>query len=363
VKVDNSATVGARRRYNLQWLFGEMAYARPASRLADVDAAKGLAILLVVVGHVVARERPVGNLWYSELKEAIYLFHMPLFMVLTGITFALSLPRFAAWVEVGRFSLQRMSRLFVPYVFFGLLVLFGKMLASQWLHVENAPKGLARDIFALLVYPAASGAPDLRSVAGFLWFIYVLSIYLAFIPALFHLFGRRPLVLLIAGVALNFAAWPQIFMLDRTIEYLPFFAAGMLLWTGRDLWLRAAPRALWPATVFFAALLVMSYWLKMPKWLVGAASVPAVLAWMLYVPAGPKGWLVLLGKASLAIYLMNTLVMGLVKGLMLKALPWHGVNFLLYFPVLVLAGVALPILIARVVARYFPRAARYLGAA
>lgn len=363
MKVDNSATVGARRRFELQWLLGEMPYAKPAARLTDVDAARGLAILLVVVGHVVARERPADNLWYSELKELIYLFHMPLFMVLTGITFALSLPRFAAWIEVARFSLQRMSRLFVPYVFFGLLVLFGKMLASQWLHVENAPKGLARDIFALLVYPAASGAADLRSVAGFLWFIYVLSIYLAVVPALFQLFGRRPLVLLLAGIALNFAAWPQIFMLDRAIEYLPFFAAGMLLWTGRDLWLRIAPRALWPATVFFAALLVMSFWLEMPKWLVGAASVPAVLAWMLYVPAGPKGWLVLLGKASLAIYLMNTLVMGLAKGLMFKVLPWHGVNFLLYFPVLVLAGVALPILIARVTARYFPRAARYLGAA
>jgi fucose 4-O-acetylase-like acetyltransferase len=363
VKVDNSVAVGARRRYNLQWLFGEMPYARPASRLADVDAAKGLAILLVVVGHVVARERPAGNLWYSELKEAIYLFHMPLFMVLTGITFALSLPRFAAWIEVARFSLQRMSRLFVPYVVFGLLVLSGKMLASQWLQVDNGPKGLARDIYALLVSPAASGAPDSRSVAGFLWFIYVLSIYLAFIPALFHLLGRRPLVLLIAGVALQLVAWPQIFMLDRTIEYLPFFAAGMLLWTGRDLWLRIAPRALWPASVFFAALLVMSFWLEMPKWLVGAASVPAVLAWMLYVPAGPKGWLLLLGKASLAIYLMNTLVMGLVKGLMLKVLPWHGINFLLYFPLLVLAGVALPILIARLVARYFPRAARYVGAA
>jgi hypothetical protein len=48
---------------------------------------------------------------------------------------------------------------------------------------------------------------------------------------------------------------------------------------------------------------------------------------------------------------------------MLKVLPWHGVNFLLYFPVLVLVGVALPILIARIIARYFPRAARYVGAA
>jgi fucose 4-O-acetylase-like acetyltransferase len=356
VKVDNSATVGARRRFDLQWLFGEIPYAKPTARLADVDAARGLAIFLVVVGHVVARELPRGNLWYADLKAMIYLFHMPLFMVLTGITFALSLPRFVAWAEVAGFSLQRVSRLFVPYVFFGLLVLFGKLAASQFMHVDNPPQGLTADLYELLVVPA-------KSVAGFLWFIYVLSVYLLLVPALFQLFGRRPLLLLLAGVALNFAAWPQVFMLDRTIEYLPFFAAGMLLWTGRELWLRIAPRVLWPASVFFVALLVMSFWLETPKWLVGAASVPAVLAWMLYLPAGPKGWLLRLGQASLAIYLMNTIAIGLTKGLMLKVLPWHGVNFLLYFPVLVLAGVALPILVAKVTARYFPRAARYVGAA
>jgi len=191
-------------------------------------------------------------------------------LITTIVTFALSLPRFAAWAEVASFSLQRVSRLLVPFVFFGLLVLFGKLAAAQFLHVDNPPKSLAGEVHDLLVVPG-------QSVAGFLWFIYVLSVYLLLVPALFQLFGRRPLPLLLAGVALNFAVWPQEFMLDRVVEYLPFFAAGMLLWTGRELWLRIAPRVLWPASVFFAALLAMSFWLEMPKWLVGAASVPAAL--------------------------------------------------------------------------------------
>ena len=68
----------------------------------------------------------------------------------------------------------------------------------------------------------------------------------------------------------------------------------------------------------------------------------------------------MLGRASLAIYLMNTIAIGLTKGLMLKLLPWHGINFLLYFPLLTLAGVALPMVAAKLTARHFPRAARYL---
>lgn len=358
MKLDNSITAGTRERSGLQRLFGEMPYARPAGRLLDVDAARGLTILLVVIGHVVARDLdvPAGNAWYLDVKDAIYLFHMPLFMALTGITFALSLPRFAAWAEVARFSLGRVEKLFVPYVFFGLLVLVGKVVASHWLHVDYPVQALAGEIYELLFIPGTS-------VARFLWFIYVLSIYILLVPALFQLFGRRPLLLFVVGVALQFADWPKFLMLYRVAEYLPFFAGGMLLWTGRELWLRVAPRLAWPATVLFAGLLVMSLWQDVPKWLAGAISVPAVLAWMQAVPAAPRAWLVTLGRASLAIYLMNTIAIGLTKGLLLKLLPWHGINFLLYFPVLALAGIALPILVARAVARFQPRAARYLGAA
>jgi hypothetical protein len=84
---------------------------------------------------------------------------------------------------------------------------------------------------------------------------------------------------------------------------------------------------------------------------------------MHFLAATPQGWLAWLGRWSLAIYLMNTIAIGLTKGVMLKVLPWHGINFLLYFPLLTLAGVALPLAVAGLARRYAPRAARYLGAA
>src|SRR4051794_37615129 len=69
----------------LSAFFQEIPPRKPTPRLTDVDAARGLAMILVVVGHVVSATMPEGNDWYAALRVAIYRFHMPLFMVLTGI--------------------------------------------------------------------------------------------------------------------------------------------------------------------------------------------------------------------------------------------------------------------------------------
>ena len=37
----------------------------------DIDRAKGLAILLVVFGHLMARGYPAGNAWYDQAKDIV----------------------------------------------------------------------------------------------------------------------------------------------------------------------------------------------------------------------------------------------------------------------------------------------------
>lgn len=331
-------------------LLAEIPAARPASRVQYLDAARGLAIILVVIGHLVARGWVEGNYWYTYLNDVIYRFHMPLFMVLTGMSFALSLPRLASWAEVMVFSAKRSERLLVAYVAFGMLILAGKLLAAHFVHVDNAAHGDFSDVSRLVVVPV-------DSVAQFLWFIYVLCAYLLTVPALFRLIGRRPVLLLVAGLALNLVAWPKLFMLDQVVYYLPFFAGGMALWIWREYWERAGVVALALATALFVAL---AFSLAAPKWLAGALSVLPVLWAMRRLPAAWQERLAWIGRASFTIYLMNTIAIGVAKGLLLRVLPWEGVNFLLYFPVLTLAGVALPMLLKTALAPHSQLVARYL---
>src|SRR3954454_9293214 len=59
-------------------------------RRLDLDRAKGYAILLVVAGHLVANTAPEGSGWYEPWRYALYRFHMPFFLYLSGTVAVLS---------------------------------------------------------------------------------------------------------------------------------------------------------------------------------------------------------------------------------------------------------------------------------
>ena len=86
--------------------------ARRPDFLADIERAKGLAIILVVIGHIVAREPPAHNEWYVALKSAIYAFHMPFFMYLGGFVFFHVGDALHPRPSYGTYLMRRAERLF-----------------------------------------------------------------------------------------------------------------------------------------------------------------------------------------------------------------------------------------------------------
>lgn len=337
----------------IERVLGALPDRQKVARQADIDAVRGIAIVLVVIGHVVSRDVPQGNDWYFVLKALIYRFHMPLFMTLAGISFALALPRFASWREVARYSRQKLARLAVPYLAFGLLILFGKLLAARFVHVDNPPAGSIADVLALVLRPNSSAA-------GFLWFIYVLGLYFIVLPAFLQLVGRRVIVLFLVSLAAQWVSWPDVLLLKEFFEYLPFFTGGMLLWICRDNWSPVPLGITLLSIAAFALALAFSLAMGLPKWLVGALSVPAFLSLAQRLPMAAQLGLGWVGRLSMSIYLMNTLAIGIAKAALLKVMPWEGLNFLLFFPVLAVAGVAAPIMVKQWAARRLPRVDRYL---
>jgi fucose 4-O-acetylase-like acetyltransferase len=322
----------------------------------DLDATRGVAIVLVVVGHIAADgSLPPGNDWYYLLMKMIYQFHMPLFMVLFGLTFALSIPEFHGWKDVRAYSIRRITPLIGPYLVLGLLVVSGKMVASHFLHVDNPPRAFVSSLVTVLFVPT-------QSAARFLWFIYVTSVYLLVVPPLFYKGGRRPLVLLGIGVAIQFVdvRWPEALAIQRAVEYLPFFAGGMVLWIYRSSWTHVASKLFLANACVFVVALICSCFYPVPRWFVGSSSVLPIIGLIQRMPSSIQGWWAYLGTRSLSIYLFNEIAMGLTKGVLFRALPWDGKNFFLYFPLLTFAGIAGPVAIKRATSQWFPRLARYV---
>lgn len=89
---------------------------RKRPRIAWIDTAKAFAMLLVIFGHLTSS---MARAWLPALMpviDVIYLFHMPLFFVLSGLTFHVN-------KSFKTFAWQRFRRLVIPYYFFALYFL------------------------------------------------------------------------------------------------------------------------------------------------------------------------------------------------------------------------------------------------
>ena len=305
-----------------------------ASRHHYIDRAKGLAIVLVVIGHVVAKEPPPGAEWYSTLKHWIYIFHMPLFIFLSGLTFGFSFRAPTGIADYFHTLRRRTARLMTAYFVIGLLIFFGKLLFQQFTTVDNPVHGIA-GLLDLALRP-------MLSFSRFLWYVYALSLLYAALPLLFKLSGERlwPLIVLAALVPLlptsTFLAW------HKLQELAFYFVLGIVAGRHHPQFERLLQRAWLPS--FFVFLLMLPW--------VPSDSVPAAICCIFAIVGlagllrtscvGNLTTLQRIGTFTLSIYLFNTIVIGLVKTAWVATLGWEGARFVPAFFALALAGVLVP---------------------
>ena len=124
-----------------------------SKRIGWVDAAKGLAILCVIVGHTLESGTFTRNIIFS--------FHIPLFFILSGYTFKPS----SSWVECMYRTKRDAVRLLVPYVLSGFAIAAVKIF---YRHLGAAD--VLKDTVQALIW--ASGTGDgVHEPIGVLWFL------------------------------------------------------------------------------------------------------------------------------------------------------------------------------------------------
>jgi fucose 4-O-acetylase-like acetyltransferase len=326
-------------------------------RLEELDLAKGLAIFLVVLGHVVTGREPVGNEWYGHLRMFVYEFHMPLFMVLSGAIFQVTF-RPGSMVSAWTFISSRAKRLLPAFAIFSVVIWAGKHLAAEFQTVDNFDSRGWGELLEIYTSPTTS-------VARSLWYIYVLlELYALFAIISTVTAGRLApafAVAVLMRVAFQFAEVPAVLALNSLCEYAIFFVIGVAFARSYN---RLMPlfrqNSLSFYGIFAASFLTM---LVLPhpwtKGLIGLASIPAALAFASsFTSPRDKRTLLLMGEYTFTIYLMNTLFIGFFKGALLTFLPWDGPCFVVYFFVLLTAGTFGPIALHRLLLTRIPMLAR-----
>ncbi len=257
-----------------------------------ITAAKAIGILLVIIGHCsFTTDSPQ---WYQDTHTVIYLFHMPLFMSLSGFLFYNSFSHTGS-LDIKKFLRKKFLRLIVPYLFISFTIAGVIALTGQFIPVRRTVD---------LKYLCEIFCMNVGGSAVFLWFLYALFIQfllMAFSIVLckkYHLYATALL-----AVALFFLQdkMPGIFYLNSVAANFIYFWAGTAIAAVRPQ-TNAFPL---PAAILF--LLVPLFSRNGLGYIAALTGIAAtlLLSWIICRKKKTPSSIEILGKESPYIYLLH----------------------------------------------------------
>ena len=331
-------------------------------RLQDIDRAKGLAIFFFLLGHLTLGSRPADNDWYIFLETLIYKFHMPFFMFISGFVFLYSFPEeMKSAKDYLIFIKRRFIRLMPAFFLFSVLICAGKILFDAFLLVDNIPASFIEGITKIIFTPTVSSGKSL-------WYVYVLFLYqLIFVP-LIIVFRKRLSLLLLLGALIHLCYIFKIilpatnyFAMDHAKQYFLAFSLGIFLASNRNTYIKLIDKYHYTFIfMFLGSFFILMFGVNLSfdishsisKLVIGILSIPALHSLVRSPLFDDSNILLALGKYTFPIYLMNTIAIGLTKGIILKFVTWDGPNFVFIAPILLFSGIFIPILIKKYI---FPK--------
>lgn len=269
------------------------AHAMAYRRHAWADDARGIGIVLVVLGHAISGSEAAGIAPGSPAANAVYAFiygfHMPLFFFLSGVFVPRSIAR-------RDFLRGKVDTLIYPYVVWTLIQ--GAMTLALAADV-NTPTTVTAILVGLAVNPI--------SHLWFLWVLFLLSA-LAHLAYRFRLSANAALAIAVGlwSVAMVPVLFGAIGLVPRSLcRYAIYFAIGLRV----SKWI-LGPRSAHRMPLFAVAVLGIAGAWATREWPSNPALAPvtaglgvsAVLAIAFMLGAGAT-WLTQLGRWTMPIYL------------------------------------------------------------
>lgn len=307
-----------------------------------IDYAKGIAILLVVIGHSfpdASMEGGVRNIFLRGLHDVIYQFHMPLMFFISGMLSGKIL-RLASLGDRVVYLRDRFLRLMVPYFVIALLYLPFKILLSRF---ANQPYDIS-GIWEIML----GENPD-----GGLWFLYVLfliQVAMCFIVRKHNL--RFSLVISMLLAVLITYLDTKWYRVDDALLYLCFTVAGLYYtnssWFDKKIEL--------PPMIILAVLLAASLWVFIKTESPYCRLVSGYLGTFVVIGIAKNAdahsvigrFFTMLGKYTMDIYIFHGILMVMARIVFFSLL---GLNYYLCCVIMLLVGLVLPILISKYIVR------------
>ena len=318
-------------------------------RLAWIDYAKGIAIIMIVFRHVNTgfwdAAIPLDPLFYDISVQVGLTFRMPLYFLLSGIFFYRSYTKRG----LGGYTLHKFNTIMYPYFIWSVVLMVLQMIFSQY--VNGQFTSLA-DFLTIFYDPW-----------GHWWFLYALFVVSVLYMVMFYVLKGQRLLILLFGLICYFLSYEigKFYVFDDILELFIFFTVGDMVgqyavklheikWVNRKDVLIAA--------ILFAVLgeyLLFTVWKEAPLAilffaLAGSFAASVACLHLSRLNSGVINVLRIFGQHSLYIYLFHAFTAPAMRVLLWTVL---GVENLVVLEVVCfLAGVLGSILVYRVI-RFF----------
>jgi len=301
-------------------------------RFVNIDRTAGLAIILVVFGHMYFPEM-MKTPWYVTAREFVYKIHMPLFIFLSGFIAFLSASKVSFksasdyWTFIGR-----KAKKFIPaYLFFGFLAVVIDMIFRGKSFQDIIPA-----LNAMVLYP-------IKGSAGFIWYLYVLFGFYLITPLLLRVNKSVLITIFILGFLLTFVPLPPHFSANLFGRYFFFFLGGGLLYLYYGNLLGLIGKYGWIFLILFMLAAVIDFTGRpLPLQLLSILFIPGMLyLTSLNWPDMISSLISYIGRGSFAIYLFDSLVLNILFIVISKTVTPFPASFFVVIGLVV--GITIPL--------------------